>query len=77
MARNAGATEQLLDQRRNDGEDRVSGQLGWVAIGVVILLAAFALQLALQARRESQTWDEGRHTFAGKVLDARRFRRKP
>jgi hypothetical protein len=35
MARNAGATEQLLDQRRNDGEDRVSGQLGWVAIGVV------------------------------------------
>jgi hypothetical protein len=59
------------------GEDRVSGQRGWVAIGVVILLAAFVLQLALQARRESQTWDEGRHTFAGKLLDARRFRRKP
>jgi hypothetical protein len=42
------------------GEGRVSGQRGWVAIGVVILLAAFALQ----ARRGSQTCDEGRHTFA-------------
>ena len=47
------------------GEDRVSGQRGWVATGVVILLAAFALPLALQSRRESQTWDEGRHAFAG------------
>jgi hypothetical protein len=27
--------------------------------------AAFALHLALQARRESQTWDEGCHIFAG------------
>jgi hypothetical protein len=58
------------------GEDRVSGQRGWVAIGVVILLAALRAA-ALQARRESQTWDEGRHTFAGKLLDPRRFRRKP
>jgi hypothetical protein len=32
---------------------------------VVIPCSAFALPLALQARRESQTWDEGCHILAG------------
>ena len=41
--------------------DWVRGWRGWVAVGVVMLLAAFALQ----ARRESQTLDEGCHIFAG------------
>jgi hypothetical protein len=32
---------------------------------VVIPCSAFALPRALQARRESQTWDEGCHILAG------------
>jgi hypothetical protein len=38
---------------------------GLVAIGVVCLLIILGLQLALSVRRESQTWDEGNHIFAG------------
>lgn len=38
---------------------------GLVAIGVVSLLIILGLQLALSVRRESQTWDEGNHIFAG------------
>lgn len=35
------------------------------AAGVACLLIVLALQLALSARRESQTWDEACHIFAG------------
>src|SRR3954470_4624159 len=35
------------------------------AAGVVALLLILVLQLALSVRRESQTWDEGDHIFAG------------
>jgi hypothetical protein len=45
--------------------DWVRGWRDRVAVGVVMLLAAFALPLALPARRESQAWDEGCHIFAG------------
>ena len=34
-------------------------------VGVVALLLILVLQLALSVRRESQTWDEGDHIFAG------------
>jgi hypothetical protein len=33
--------------------------------GVVLLLALFALQLALSSRRNSVTWDEGHHLYSG------------
>jgi hypothetical protein len=36
-----------------------------VAAGVVLLLGAMAAQLALSARRQSQTFDEGAHIFSG------------
>ena len=36
-----------------------------MAAGVVGLLMILGLQLALSVRRESQTWDEGNHIFAG------------
>jgi tetratricopeptide (TPR) repeat protein len=36
-----------------------------VAAGVVCLLVILGLQLVLSVRRESQTWDEGDHIFAG------------
>jgi hypothetical protein len=36
-----------------------------VAVGVICLLIILGLQLALSVRRESQTWDEGNHIFAG------------
>jgi dolichyl-phosphate-mannose-protein mannosyltransferase/tetratricopeptide repeat protein len=38
---------------------------GSVAVGVVSLLMILGLQLVLSVRRESQTWDEGNHIFAG------------
>lgn len=40
-------------------------QGGGVAAGVVCLLVILGLQLVLSVRRESQTWDEGDHIFAG------------
>jgi hypothetical protein len=43
----------------------VSGRRLLLAIGLVSLLALFALQLANTASRESQTYDEGIHIFAG------------
>ncbi|HEX3377350.1 MAG TPA: phospholipid carrier-dependent glycosyltransferase, partial [Candidatus Acidoferrales bacterium] len=36
-----------------------------VVAGVLLLLAAMATQLALSARRQSQTFDEGAHIFSG------------
>ena len=36
-----------------------------MAVGVVCLLIILGLQLALSVRRESQTWDEGNHIYAG------------
>ena len=38
---------------------------GLVALGVVGLLAALVLQLTLSVSRDSPTWDEGDHIFAG------------
>src|SRR3954471_21851095 len=38
---------------------------GRVAAGVVCLLVVLGLQLVLSVRRESQTWDEGDHIYAG------------
>src|SRR5258705_12162960 len=38
---------------------------GFVAVGVVCLLMILGLQLLLSVRRESQTWDEANHIFAG------------
>jgi hypothetical protein len=35
------------------------------ALGVAFLLTALFIQLFLSVRRESQTWDEGNHIFAG------------
>src|SRR6266481_9675198 len=40
-------------------------QRGIVVMGVTGLLAALVLQLALSVSRESPTWDEGDHIFAG------------
>ena len=36
-----------------------------VAVGVFSLLAVLVLQLTLSVSRESPTWDEGDHIFAG------------
>jgi 4-amino-4-deoxy-L-arabinose transferase-like glycosyltransferase len=38
---------------------------GSVAVGVACFLIILGLQLVLSVRRESQTWDEGNHIFAG------------
>jgi hypothetical protein len=38
---------------------------GLQAAGVACLLIVLGLQLALSARRESQTWDEACHIFGG------------
>src|SRR6266478_4297643 len=40
-------------------------QRGLVALGVIGLLAALVLQLTISVSRESPTWDEGDHIFAG------------
>jgi 4-amino-4-deoxy-L-arabinose transferase-like glycosyltransferase len=40
-------------------------QSGRVAVGVVGLLAVLVLQLTLSVSRDSPTWDEGDHIFAG------------
>ena len=40
-------------------------QSGLVAVGVISLLAILVLQLTLSVSRESPTWDEGDHLFAG------------
>jgi 4-amino-4-deoxy-L-arabinose transferase-like glycosyltransferase len=40
-------------------------QRGLVAVGVISLLAALVLQMTLSVSRESPTWDEGDHIFAG------------
>src|SRR6266849_3173477 len=40
-------------------------QRGLVAVAVIGLLAALVLQLTLSVSRESPTWDEGNHIFAG------------
>jgi 4-amino-4-deoxy-L-arabinose transferase-like glycosyltransferase len=37
----------------------------WIASGVLILLATLLLQLALSVRRNSITWDEDDHIYAG------------
>jgi predicted membrane-bound dolichyl-phosphate-mannose-protein mannosyltransferase len=37
----------------------------WLVIGVILLLAVMATELALSARQQSQTFDEGVHIFAG------------
>ena len=37
----------------------------WLVIGVALLLAVMATELALSARQQSQTFDEGVHIFAG------------
>ncbi|HYL83709.1 MAG TPA: tetratricopeptide repeat protein [Candidatus Angelobacter sp.] len=37
----------------------------WIALGVISLLALLFLQLALSARRNSITWDEDNHIYAG------------
>ncbi len=37
----------------------------WLVIGVTLLLAVMVAELALSARQESQTFDEGVHIFAG------------
>src|SRR6266481_830736 len=42
-----------------------NNQRGLVALGVIGLLAALVLQLTLSVSRESPTWDEGDHIFAG------------
>jgi hypothetical protein len=36
-----------------------------ITAGVILLLALFALQLALSSRRNSVTWDEGHHLYSG------------
>src|SRR3977135_2882983 len=38
---------------------------GLIAVGVIGLLAALVIQLTLSVSRESPTWDEGDHIFAG------------
>src|SRR3977135_1359490 len=38
---------------------------GLIAVGVIGLLGVLVLQLALSISRESPTWDEGDHIFAG------------
>src|SRR5713226_5233613 len=40
-------------------------QSGLVTVGVISLLATLVLQLTLSVSRESPTWDEGDHIFAG------------
>src|SRR5882762_7671008 len=40
-------------------------QRGLITVGVIGLLAALVLQLTLSVSRESPTWDEGDHIFAG------------
>ena len=40
-------------------------QSGLVTVGVISLLAALVLQLILSVSRESPSWDEGDHIFAG------------
>jgi hypothetical protein len=40
-------------------------QSALVAVGVISLLAVLVLQLTLSISRESPTWDEGDHIFAG------------
>ena len=42
-----------------------NNQRGLVALGVIGLLAALVLQLTLSVSRDSPTWDEGDHIFAG------------
>jgi len=37
----------------------------WLAAGILCLIAIFAWQLALQARRDSVTWDEAHHLYDG------------
>ena len=37
----------------------------WLVIGVTLLLTVMATELALSARQQSQTFDEGVHIFAG------------
>src|SRR5665213_1136109 len=49
-----------MDAQKTKGSRRIL-----VAAGVVLLLAAMAAQLALSARRQSQTFDEGAHIFSG------------
>ena len=40
-------------------------KVGSVAAGVVCLLLVLGLQLVMSVRRESQTWDEANHIYAG------------
>src|SRR5216684_1715130 len=42
-----------------------NNQRGLVALSVIGLLAALVLQLTLSVSRDSPTWDEGDHIFAG------------
>jgi 4-amino-4-deoxy-L-arabinose transferase-like glycosyltransferase len=47
----------------------IGGSANWrtgsVAFGVICLLIILGLQLVLSVRRQTQTWDEGNHIFAG------------
>ncbi len=49
----------------SDNSSRHFSARGLRTAGVAFLLTILALQLALSARRESQTWDEACHIFAG------------
>lgn len=42
-----------------------NNQRGLVGLGVISLLAALVLQLTMSVSRDSPTWDEGNHIFAG------------
>ena len=52
-------------QKREARGDLQKKQRGLVALGVIALLAALVLHLTLSVSRESPTWDEGNHIFAG------------
>lgn len=62
MARNIAVFRHFLDMK-----EQKSGRLPalGLALGVLLLLAVMAGELALSARRQSQTFDEAVHIFAG------------
>ena len=55
----------MPDERKNNGRGLGEGPAWSGRSWRGDPFSAFALQLALQARRESQRWDEGCHIFAG------------
>jgi tetratricopeptide (TPR) repeat protein len=54
------ATLRQMEDRKPDSLRRIG-----LAIGVTLLLAVMATELALSARQQSQTFDEGVHIYAG------------